>query len=132
VGARRLIGAAGGALALALAGCGATPPQPPRPEADRLTNALWAIASACADAREIQTFTNDPREITLAEHQAEQQVPVLAHVYRRNPSWIFQGKSVGELVSMSSTLLDDCGLHLAARRLRQVTRAIGPAGRGPG
>jgi uncharacterized protein YjiS (DUF1127 family) len=59
--------------------------------------------------------------MAIAERQAQRQVPVLAQIYRRNPRWIFQGASVGELVSMSSTLLDGCGLMPAARRLRQET-----------
>jgi hypothetical protein len=122
VGRRRLITAAGGAsLVLALASCGATPPQAPGPEAYRLNNALSAISSACGEAAEIQAFANDAHDMTTAERQAEKQVPVLARIYTRNPSWIFQGASVAELVSMSSSLLDECGLPVAARRLRQET-----------
>jgi uncharacterized protein YjiS (DUF1127 family) len=126
VGGHRLISAVGGALLLALAGCGATPPQAPGPDAHRLNTALSAISTACGQATEIQAFTNDARDLTITEHQAEKQVPALAQIYRRNPSWIFQGKTVAELVSMSSTLLDDCGLHAAARRLRQATRRVAP------
>jgi hypothetical protein len=121
VGCHRLITAAAGTLLLALAGCGATPPQAPGPEAYRLNNALSAISTACGDATEIQTFTNDARDMTITEQQAEKQVPVLAQIYRRDRNWIFQGKSVGELVSMSSALLEECGLHVAARSLRQET-----------
>jgi hypothetical protein len=115
VGPRRLIAVA--ALALA-AGCGPTPPQAPGPEAYRLNRALSAISTACGHATEIQEFTNDARAMTITEHQAQRQVPVLARVYRRNPHWVFQGKTVAKLVQLSAAYLDECGLHQAARRLR--------------
>ena len=115
MGRRRLI-----VLALLLAGCGPTPPQAPGPEAHRLNKALSTFSSACGHAAEIQEFTNDARAMTITEHQAQAQIPHLARVYRQNPHWIFQGKTVDELVQMSVTFLDECGLHEAARRLRAV------------
>ena len=107
--------------ALLLAGCGPTPPQAPGPEAHRLNEALSTFSSACGHATEIQEFTNDARDMTITEHQAQAQIPHLARIYRQNPDWIFQGKSVAELVQMSSKFLDECGLHQTARRLRAAT-----------
>jgi hypothetical protein len=109
------------AAAATLAGCGATPPQAPGPQAHALNTSLSAISTACGHATEIQTFTDDARDMTITEHQAEKQVGVLAGVYKRNHGWIFQGKSTAELVVMTETFLDECGLHAAARRLRQAT-----------
>jgi hypothetical protein len=108
-------------LALLAAGCGPTPPQAPGPQAHRLNKALSTFSSACAHAAEIQEFTNDARAMTITEHQAQKQVPQLARIWRQNPDWIFQGKTVAELVQMSVGYLDECGLHQAARRLRAAT-----------
>jgi hypothetical protein len=118
VGRRRLIALALVALA---SGCGPTPPQAPGPQAHRLNKALSAISTACGHATEIQEFTNDAHALTITEHQAQRQIPALARVYRQNPGWIFQGKTVAELVQMSQTYLEECGLHEAARRLRAAT-----------
>jgi hypothetical protein len=117
VGRRGLIVLAAAALA---AGCGPTPPQAPGPEAHRLNKALSTFSSACGHATEIQEFTNDARDMTITEHQAQAEIPHLARVYRQNPDWIFQGKTVSELVQMSIKFLDECGLHQSARRLRGV------------
>ena len=106
---------------LALAGCGPTPPQAPGPQAHRLNKALSTFSSACGHATEIQEFTNDARAMTITEHQAQSQIPALVKIYNQNPAWIFQGKTVSELVQMSTTFLDECGLHQSARRLRSAT-----------
>jgi hypothetical protein len=118
VGRRRLIAAL---ALLALAGCGATPPQAPGPQAHALNKSLSAISSACGHATEIQAFTNDARDLTITQHEAEKQVDLLVAVYKRNPGWIFQGKSVKQLVVITNTFLDECGLHAAALRLRRAT-----------
>jgi hypothetical protein len=118
VGRRRLIVVA---LALLAAGCGPTPPQAPGPQAHQLNMALSQISTACGHASQVQAFTNDKRSMTILERQAGSQVPAIARVYRQNPGWIFQGKTVAELVRMSRTFLDACGLHGAERRLERAT-----------
>jgi uncharacterized protein YjiS (DUF1127 family) len=118
VGRLRLI-----AVALVAAGCGATPPQAPGPDAYRLNKALSSVSTACGHAYEIRTFSKGARALAGTERQADKQIPVLARIYRRNPNWVFQGKTVAELVQLSRTYLDDCGLHRAARRLRGATSA---------
>ena len=107
----------------ALAGCGPTPPQAPGPEAHQLNLSLSTISGACGHAAEIQTFENGARDMKITEHQAQSALPALARIYKRNPDWVFQGKHVSQLVQMSSSYLDECGLHVAARRLRQMTSA---------
>jgi uncharacterized protein YjiS (DUF1127 family) len=118
---RRRLSPLAAAVLAAVAGCGPTPPQAPGPEAHRLNTALSTFSTACGHAAEIQAFTHSGRAMTITEHQAQSKVPVVAAIYRRNPSWIFQGKTVAELVSMSERLLDECGLHQAADRLRSAT-----------
>ena len=109
------------AAAVVLAGCGPTPPQAPGPQAHQLNQSLSAISSACGQASEIQAFSNNKRDMAVTEHQAENQIPTLVRIYRRNPSWIFQSKSVKQLVQMSISFLDECGLHAAAAKLRAAT-----------
>jgi hypothetical protein len=121
VGHRRLIIVL--SAVLLAAGCGPTPPQAPGPEAHQLNLALSTFSSACGHAGEIQEFDNSARDMTITEHQAESKVPVLARIYKRNRNWIFQGKTVAELVQTSNSFLDECGLHAAARRLRASTSA---------
>lgn len=106
---------------VALAGCGATPPQAPGPEAYKLNLALSRFSSACGHATEIKEFVKDGRSLTITERQAASQVPVVATIYKRNPNWIFQGKTVTELVQMSITFLNECGLHQAADKLDAAT-----------
>lgn len=124
MGNRRLTAAAVVALALGTAGCGPTPPQAPGPQAHELNKALSTFSTACGHAAEIQEFSNDSHDLTITEHEAQKQVPVLMKVYKENPSWIFLGKSVSELVQMSGSFLDECGLHVAARHLRQQAAKV--------
>lgn len=113
---RRLIALA---LLAALAGCGPRPPQAPGPQAHRLNEALSRLSTACGHAVEIQAFTNSARDMAVTEHQAQAQVPALVAIYRQDPGWVFQGKTVRQLVTMSASYLDECGLHAAARSLRE-------------
>jgi hypothetical protein len=115
VGRRRLI-----LLAVVLAGCGPTPPQAPGPQAHQLNTSLSSISSACGQATEIQTFSGGGRALAKSAREAAQKVPTLARIYKQNRNWIFQGKSVAELVVMTKTYLDECGLHDPARRLQQA------------
>jgi hypothetical protein len=117
VGRRRLIVVA----ALAAVGCGPTPPQAPGPEAHRLNESLSTFSTACGHAIEVQTFSRDTRALRALERQALAQVPTVVTIYKRNPQWIFQGKTVAELVRLSVSYLDECGLHRAASRLRAAT-----------
>jgi len=108
-------------VAALAAGCGPTPPQAPAPEAHRLNESLSRISTACGHATEVQTFSDDPRAMRILERQAQSQIPALVKIYKQNPGWIFQGKTVAELVQLSVSFLDECGLHQAARRLRAAT-----------
>lgn len=118
MGNRRLTVVTAVTVALGAGGCGPTPPQAPGPQAHELNKSLSTFSTACGHATEIQEFSNSAHDMTITEHQAQKQVPVLMAVYQQNPEWIFQGKSVSELVQTSSSFLDECGLHVAARHLR--------------
>jgi hypothetical protein len=45
----------------------------------------------------------------------------VARIYHQNSGWVFQGKTVAQIVRMSVSFLTDCGLHGAAERLRTAT-----------
>jgi hypothetical protein len=85
---------------------------------------MWASAShastACGHATEIKTFSNDKHALASTEKQAAQQIPTLVKIYKQNPDWIFQGKTVAQLAVTTKTYLDECGLHAAARRLQHA------------
>jgi hypothetical protein len=103
---------------LAIAGCGATPPQAPKPEADRLNTALSTVSSACAEAVELGGNGMPRSEAARLEHKALSAAPQLRDVYRRNPKWIYQGQTVAALVDLATSGLRHCGLSGAATWLR--------------
>jgi hypothetical protein len=106
------------AALLALAGCGPPPSQAPGPEAHRLNTSLSALSTACGHAYEVEAFDRSPAATAGLDRQASAQIPAIVAIYRRNPNWVFQGKTVAELVQMSESYLDSCGLHGAAQKLR--------------
>jgi hypothetical protein len=112
------------ALALAsLAACGPTPPQAPLPYAKKLDTSTSDISTACGEASQVMAFEG-PGSIHLAgiEGAARRSARKLASVYRRNPDWIYQGESVGEIVVDAKQMLSSCGLHPALAELRRATR----------
>jgi hypothetical protein len=52
-------------------------------------------------------------------------VRLLLKVWSRNPTWIYQGKSVGGVVTDASSLLGNCGLHDAQRFLQSAVARHG-------
>jgi hypothetical protein len=112
------------ALALVLlAACGATPPQAPLPYARKLDTSTSDIATACGEASQVMAFEG-PGSTHLAgiEGAAERSARKLASVYRRNPAWIYQGETVGEIVLDAKRMLSSCGLRRALSELRRETR----------
>ena len=107
------------ALALAGAGCGATPPQAPVAQAKRLDDATGDVAAACGLSYEVTAFPGDQR-VDLADlaASATSAARELASVYARNPGWIYQGETVRHIVDDGVTMLRACGLDHAARALR--------------
>ena len=119
---RRLtVAAALAAAAVLAAGCGSTPPQAPGPQAHQLNQALSTFSTACGHAAEVQEFVNSPRLMDGLNRLAASKVADVARIYHQNPHWVFQGKTVGQLVQMSVSYMTECGLHRAAARLRAAT-----------
>src|SRR5438034_1258295 len=83
----------------------------PRPQAHQLGQALSTFSTACGHAAEVQAFASSPRLIRGLDALATSKVGALARVYRQNPHWVFQGKTVAQLVQMSVPFLTECGLH---------------------
>lgn len=105
------------------AGCGATPPQAPLSYAKKLDTSTSDISTACGEAAQVTQFEG-PRSPHLAgiEGAAERSARKLASVYRRNPDWIYQGETVGEIVVDAKRMLKSCQLGAALGTLRRATR----------
>jgi hypothetical protein len=111
------------ALAIAVAGCGAAPPQAPPGYEKKLGVSTSGISTACGKAYLLRAFggshaTGMKGLDAAAAHSAH----TLALVDRRDPRWIFLGETVRAIVSDSASMLDSCGLHRARARLLRETR----------
>lgn len=118
---RRALGASG--VVIALAACGATPPQAPLRDAKKLDASTSDISTACGEAAQVMAFPGYRRsELNGIEGAAERSASKLASVYRRNPAWIYQGETVGEIVVDAQRMLGSCGLRPALQTLTRATR----------
>lgn len=103
------------AAALALAGCGPSPPQAPLKQAMRLSVATSGISTACGLAYQLTAFpANHAADLESLEATASASATKLASVYARNPAWIYQGDTVSEIVADGISMLRACGLRRAA------------------
>jgi hypothetical protein len=110
-------------VALLAAACGPTPPQAPLPYAKKLDTSTSDISTACGEAAQVTEFEGrHSPHLAGIEGAAERSARKLASVYRRNPNWIYQGETVGEIVVDAKRMLDSCGLHPALDVLRRATR----------
>lgn len=101
--------------ALAIAGCGASPPQAPLPEAKKLDSATGDISTDCGLTYQVTAFAAEDRaEVAHLEATASVSARKLATVYRRNPLWVYQGETVGKIAEDAIAMLDTCGLRHAA------------------
>jgi hypothetical protein len=111
------------AAIVALAGCGAPPPQAPLAQAKKLNDSTGDISTECGLAYQVTAFPGEHDKAKLAslEAQAMASVRSLASVYHRNPAWIYQGETVGRIVVDSLSMLHSCGLTRAERTLLRAT-----------
>jgi hypothetical protein len=110
------------ALVLAVAACGAEPPQAPLADAKRLDVATNAISTACGKADLLTAFGGPhPPGLHGLDATAASSAHTLALVERRDPAWIYQGSTVRAIVDESVSLLGSCGLHRAQTQLRHET-----------
>jgi hypothetical protein len=110
------------AATLALAGCGAAPPQAPSKQAAKLDAATSDIATECGLSDQVTAFPgHDAKELANLETQAKASVHSLASVYNLNPAWIYQGETVRQIVAAALETLDACRLTEAERTLRRAT-----------
>jgi hypothetical protein len=121
----RRFAAAGLAVAtLAVTGCGALPPQAPLAYAKKLDSATSGISTACGSAYQVTAFPGDhTSDLDGLEAGATKSALKLAKVFHRNREWIYQGDTVAEISSDAVSMLESCGLHRAAKQLRQATTA---------
>jgi hypothetical protein len=108
--------------ALALAGCGALPPQAPLAYARKLDRATSGISTACGYAYWATAFPgNHDRVLKQLEDAALGSAHKLEGVFRHNRNWVYQGNTVAEIASDGVSMLDSCGLHAAAHQLKRAT-----------
>jgi hypothetical protein len=120
--ARRIL--VGSAAALAVSACGATPPQAPLGEAQKLSVATGRIATACGFAYQVTAFAGNHRsDLQTLEATASSSARKLASVYVRNQAWIYQGETVHDIVRDALSMLGACGLTTAQRVLAEATYA---------
>jgi hypothetical protein len=110
------------ALAVTIVACGPTPPQAPYPEAKKLDSATSGISTTCGLSSQVTAFPPaDRKDLITLDAVATEDARKLARVYNKNPSWIYQGETVRQIVKDSLTALHACGLHGAAETLRSRT-----------
>jgi hypothetical protein len=110
------------AAAVAVAGCGATPPQAPHSEAAKLDASTSDLSTECGLSYQVTAFGGDHRkDLANLERQAMASARSLASVYSRNPDWIYQGETVHQIVTDAGAMLHACGLTQAERALRRAT-----------
>ncbi len=108
-------------LAFGLAGCGATPPQPPLAQAGDIGGSTGGISTACGLAYQVTAFPGDHRrDLATLEASASSAALRLSRVYQRNREWDFQGETVNQIATQSIDELNSCGLHQAAAVLSRA------------
>ncbi len=86
-----------------------------------VTAALIYIAAACGFSYEVTVFPADHRaDLANLENSAASATRKLGLVCARNPAWINQGETVGQIVHDVVMTLRTCGLDDAARALSAV------------
>jgi hypothetical protein len=115
-----------GAVIAAACAAGCAPPGTPvqKIQAAKLGVATSTISAACGYAWELTAFGGrHPKGLAAQESTAVAAAHKLATVYRHSPSDIYEGESVGSIVSDTITLLDECGLSGAKRVLQHALAA---------
>lgn len=110
--------------ALAVAGCGAPPPQAPLAYAKKLDSATSGISTVCGSAYQVTAFPgNHTSDLDGLEASATTYVRKLVTVFQRNREWVYQGDTIAEISSDAVSMLESCGLHRAATALKRATTA---------
>lgn len=110
------------AATVAVAGCGATPPQVPSHQVKKLAAATNDISTECGFTYQVTAFPgNHSKQVANLESLAKTSARSLAAVYRRNPAWIYQGETIGQIVTDALAMLHSCGLPEAERTLLRET-----------
>jgi hypothetical protein len=115
---------AAGAITLAIAACGALPPQAPFRQAQKLDSATSGIARACGESYQVSAFPgHHAHELASLDSSATTSAHKLAGVLHRNPAWIYQGQTISEIAADGTSMLRACDLHHAADVLARATRS---------
>lgn len=110
------------AATMAVAGCGGQALQAPPGQAKKLGASTGDISTECGLAYQLTAFGDDHRkQLASLESQAMASAHSLASVYHRNPAWIYQGETVGQIVVDALSMLHGCGLTKGEQTLLRAT-----------
>jgi hypothetical protein len=116
----KLVLPAVGAVAVAVSGCGATPPQVPRPEVSVLSHAISELGTHCGDAITATALAPNQPALRKLDALARVNANELVSVLRRNPAWIYESETVRHIAREEASDLDGCGLHRSASVLSEA------------
>ena len=106
------------AVTVAIAGCGATPPQAPPSQAKKLDASTSDLSTECGLTYQVTEFGGaHAKEVAYLETLAIASAHSLALVYARNPDWVYQGETIRQVVTDAVAMLRACGLNHAAGAL---------------
>lgn len=106
-----------GCSALGAAACGALPPQAPVAQASTISSALTTISASCGEAYRLQAFTVRP-DLSGLESTAAHSAQTLARIADHHPEWVYQGRTLAQLQTLSAAALRSCSLNRAAGLVR--------------
>lgn len=114
---RRAAAAVAVSLVLLAGGCGEQPEhQAPAATANVVAEALSGIARACGEHAQLHglpSFGPTPARDASLLAAARMRYVELEHAVSRNPSWIFQGRTLAEVHAGAARYLRECGLGRA-------------------
>jgi hypothetical protein len=120
------LAAAAAVIAVTLTGCAQPGTQAPRPQAAKLAVGTSDISAACGYREELTAFGGrGGKDLSSITAMARTGAKKLAGVYADDQADIYQGDSVGGVISDAISLLHDCRLTGAERTLEAALRAHG-------
>jgi hypothetical protein len=108
-------------LATAVSGCAQPGTQAAKPQAAKLAVGTGDISTACGYLEELTAVgVRRAKNLASIRSMAETGAQKLAGVYAQDQTDIYQGESIGAVLSDSISLLHDCGLTDAEKTLQRA------------
>jgi len=107
--------------ALLAAGCGATPPQVPVGDAERVAAALTGIAETCGQMYQREGPRPHGAPPASLRAAASMRSRELANAFAGNARRIYQSHTMAQVAALAVDYLRECGLRGVASQLRRET-----------